>query len=180
MKTAKSVRNAAYWGVVAIVISVFFSFDVLLSQIFGATYTTFAIASVALTMTMSALVFHLRGYGAIARKYNAPFLEHTTWITMTALAILTGMMVIALWAGVSPNSPPNGMEFMNAGVGLLFAVYYVAATFFAIAFSIFYRRVAALPSLLVLFVPIAGWYPWITALLFLPSTYLLFKESSRM
>jgi len=173
MAGANSFRKAAYWGVGSIASAFYFWMFEILRPGYPSAFW-FVLFYLAITLFMVTFIMHLMGFIALAKQAKSRFLFWSTLLLFPEFAIFGVLLVFALAIGVSdPNT-----YFINGLIGLAVTTFYLNVLVFSYAlFRII--RFAAFPVLLFTLAIISIWTPWLTMLLFLPSTYYLFIRSTK-
>lgn len=170
-----ALRNAAYWGLASIASA--FSFWILTAFFLHPGFPLGlwrVLLDAEIILYIVTFIMHVYGYATLGKRASSPLLFWSASLMMLILVIFGILIIMAVQSG------PSGANsiLINAFIGVDITAFALVALVFA--YALFKAiRFAALPVLLFTLAIISLWTPWLTALLFIPSTYFLFIQSQR-
>jgi hypothetical protein len=178
----EGIRNGAIWGLYFIASAVFLICVPVINAIFSSetSWISFIVKFFALNLDIFLLfltaIFHMRGYVYLGSKLDSNIVRKSAWAILIIL-IFFGLSILASDFAGSFNFSEYGA---NAFIGLFLIMLVIAEIPFAVGVVKLYKQL----GILAIFAACIGlwailvWLPWLTILLFIPSTLFLFKAAN--
>jgi hypothetical protein len=170
--------SGARWGIYLVIAALLFPFQRFINIVFDGSLVFVALLTLIgfVGFISVAAAMHTRGFVYLAQKYDYAPLRRASR-ALCVLYLIYGFLMSGTVVAAVLNSES---EMWNAFIGLTSTVALIVLLILALSVFKLYAKmgIASLSIFLFPFWVLVLWYGWPVALLALPSTYLLYRESS--